>query len=301
MNFQDDDIDYKKLHWKRFEELCFDMLLKYQYHSLNWHQGGSDGGRDIEAKYNTMHPVTGPYEEKWFIECKHHTKGLGVAVISDKLELARVKQIDHFFLITTTYLTKDTKDWLEDRRAGLNFKVHILEGKNLKKKLLLFPELVSQYFADDTTKLVRELLKHWLMHDILPTIETLEKLWNEVQPEKLSAEELVFLLFAFSSIDSDLVDDEMYDEFSFDYLFPFIAKFENRTFPVLEPHEYSGGGVYNQDPGWSSKSYTALTDRMSYHTIEELDEKRKIEIYFCRDSGRISDFRIGVGIINQKN
>jgi hypothetical protein len=46
MYFQDSDIKFEMLEWKDFEELCFDLLLKFNFHSLQWRQGGSDGGRD---------------------------------------------------------------------------------------------------------------------------------------------------------------------------------------------------------------------------------------------------------------
>lgn len=294
MNFQDDDIKYEMLHWKRFEELCFDLLLKYQFYSLNWLQGGSDGGRDIEAYYNAVHPLMGPLQQRWYIECKHHTKGLGIATLSEKLELASVKQIDYFLLLTTSYLTRDTKEWLEQKSRTLCFKVDVIDGKNLKKKLLVFPELIAQYFADDTTKLVRELLRHWLSHDILPTTDTMVKLSVEVDPRKLNAEELVFLLYAFEELVLDSFEDEFEDDFSFDFLLPFVASFENRDFPVLAKEEYSGGIYDYNTAGWTHKSSNTVTKELSFHFIKAVDHGHSLEVYFCKNDGRLIDFRIGV-------
>jgi hypothetical protein len=59
MDYRDEDIDYTKIKWQRFEELCFDILHKYQYYGLKWNKGGADGGRDIEACFGVANPITG--------------------------------------------------------------------------------------------------------------------------------------------------------------------------------------------------------------------------------------------------
>ena len=50
MIFREDDINFDRLYWKQFEELCYDLLVKFHFYSMAWRQGGSDNGRDIEAK-----------------------------------------------------------------------------------------------------------------------------------------------------------------------------------------------------------------------------------------------------------
>ncbi|MBT2589189.1 hypothetical protein J7E50_03105 [Pedobacter sp. ISL-68] len=50
MIFHEDDINFERLDWKQFEEMCYDLLVKFQFHSMAWRQGGSDNGRDIEGR-----------------------------------------------------------------------------------------------------------------------------------------------------------------------------------------------------------------------------------------------------------
>src|ERR1700744_1837673 len=104
MVFTDHDIDFKKLNWKQFEELCYDLLVKFQYHSLAWRQGGADKGRDIEAKRYVTETVIDPFLEKWFVECKCYTHGLPVEEVIEKVSWAEMEKADHFLLIVSSYL-----------------------------------------------------------------------------------------------------------------------------------------------------------------------------------------------------
>src|SRR5687767_14495502 len=119
MILQEKDIDFSKIGWKLFEELCFDLLLKYHFHSLVWRQGGRDKGRDIEALFTVTNALITNFPEKWFIECKHHKGGLKVTDISDKIEWALAEKANHLLLITTSHLTQPTREWLDKRRENL--------------------------------------------------------------------------------------------------------------------------------------------------------------------------------------
>lgn len=298
MNFQDNDIKFEMLEWKDFEELCFDLLLKYNFHSLQWRQGGSDGGRDIEAKYTHTNPLLGSYDEVWYIECKHYTNGLNVRQLSDKLTLASVDQLDHFLLFTSSYLTKDTWEWLEKKRPQLNFKIHVIEYKTLKKKILAFPELISSYFSNEVTKMVRELLKQWVFNDFLPSVQTLYRLSKEINPETLTDRELVFLIYAFNQLGADLNDIEDVEEFSFDFLIPFIIKQRNHNFPALTKDEQEDLNVRYYKGVSSTRSSREIGNNdghRSFHRLEALnDDKELLEIYFKRTVYKQVEVRIAI-------
>jgi len=299
MNFQDEDIKFEMLNWMRFEELCFDLLLKHQFYSLSWNKGGSDGGRDIEAKFAVSNPITGFYEEKWFIECKHYTQPLNKSNLSEKIEQATAEDIDHFLLITSSYLTKDTKRWLDNKRLNLKFKVHVLEGKNLKKKLLAFPQLISQYFADNTTRLVKEVLRQWLIYDIFPDVKTLHKFSKEIDPSKLALEELVFLVYSYEKLDFDFDEypDDNLEEFSFDFLIPYIINEENRTFPVLTPEEIEIHDIKyfkGINASRTGKMKGEQTENTYYHALIPINKIDLLEIYFIKDINKRLDVRVGV-------
>lgn len=63
MNFKESDIKFDRLDWKQFEELCYDLLHKYQFHSLRWRQGGGDKDRDIEAAFTAINPLVISHSE----------------------------------------------------------------------------------------------------------------------------------------------------------------------------------------------------------------------------------------------
>jgi hypothetical protein len=134
MYFNEDDIDFSKIEdFKKFEEICFDLLYKIGYHSLVWRQGGSDNGRDIEAYFTLSNPLVGPYTEKWYIECKYYTGGVPVDEISSKFDWAEVERAQHLVIITSSYLTTATRTWIEKRMERATFRLHVLEGKALIK------------------------------------------------------------------------------------------------------------------------------------------------------------------------
>lgn len=193
MLFEEHDIDFTQLSGAQFEELCFDLLWRMGFHHLVWRQGGSDSGRDIEAKYTTSNPLLGSFAEQWFIECKNHKHELGVEDLASKLAWAEAERPQHLVIITSSYVTNRTREWIDKTAQRAPFRVHLLEGKALKQLLLGIPELVEKYFIDKYRKLLRSAMKDWLIHDVIPGPETQLLLWKELVPAKLSSSEAVFL------------------------------------------------------------------------------------------------------------
>ncbi|WP_439698181.1 restriction endonuclease [Mucilaginibacter sp. AW1-7] len=203
MNFEETDIDFDRIDWRRFEELCFDLLMKYQFHDMIWHQGSADGGKDIEALATVVNPLLGAYTEKWFFECKFYTGGIPMTELVSKIGWATAHRVKHFVLMTNTHPTKDTRDYLNKTQEKVDFKIHVIDGKMIKHKLLAFPDLIIKYFADDTLAWVKSLVRQWLFQHTLPEIKTLARLASTVDPGKLSKEELVFLMMAYQQSDYD--------------------------------------------------------------------------------------------------
>jgi len=280
MTFEDRDIQFEKLQWKDFEELCFDLLLKYQFHSLNWRQGGGDKGRDIQAIFNVANGIIGAYQERWFVECKHYKKGVPQNEISSKVEWAEAEKADHLLIMTSSYLTASASEYLEKKRTSLPFGIHLIDGKNLKQRLLPFPDLIVKYFADDTTKLVRDLLKQWIYHDYVPERGMLVKLEKNINPAKLNLDELVFLLFSYENCDFDDLADEFGEEIdvNYDFLYKYIIASKNSEFPIdnIDPYMYTFDML---KAGGSSQSYIQQLDQLSWHHVNIKEDGTIIEIY----------------------
>ena len=69
-----------------FEDLCLSLLQDMGFYNLNHKQGGPDEGRDIEAFYDKPEPdLLTITREKWFVECKLYSSGIGVYSIMEKV------------------------------------------------------------------------------------------------------------------------------------------------------------------------------------------------------------------------
>lgn len=246
MIFQENDIEFERLDWKQFEELCYDLLVRFQFHTISWRQGGSDNGRDIEGRRFITDSIVSPYEEKWFIECKRYSNGLPIDQIIEKINWARVEKADHFLLIVSSYVTTSARDWIKKAQDTENFKIHIVEGKFLKQQLLLFPELINKYFADDYVKLVRNLLRQWVYHHILPSPKALYDIHKNLNFDNLDYQEVAFMWHAYVSSeealdqyysDEDLVPIPSNIYFPFDFLAPYLKNAQNWEYPVMRDFE----------------------------------------------------------------
>lgn len=204
MHFNEEDIDFSNLSSDKFEELCYDLLIKYEFHSLRWKKGGSDNGRDIEC-YNTVtNPLLGSYNEKWFVECKNHKKAVNVSDIDSKFAWADAENIDNLLIIASPYLSKSTHEWIEKR--NINYNVHIIEAKKLKLLLLSHEDLVIKYFMDKGMRYLYHLKQKWIQERILPSANDLDIIYkNDLgNNSKLSIEETGFIWNSYIYTDSDI-------------------------------------------------------------------------------------------------
>jgi hypothetical protein len=301
MNFNEEDINFSYIDWVQFEEVCYDLLVKFHFHSMSWRRGGADKGRDIEAMRYVTDTISVPYQEKWFIECKRHTNGLPIEEIIEKISWAEMERADHFLLITSSYLTQQTRDWLLLAEKNKYFKIHEIEEKELKKKLLLFPDIVVKYFANSQTKLVRNMMLQWLYHDILPEPKALYNLHKNINLEQLDYQELAFLWYAYVK-GQEMLEDYWEQEglepiaydimVPFDFLIPHLKAAKNSDYPVIKISERekfeirNGLGLMVLDPG---------DDEFGFSSVHyQLKGGERVQVLLVRENKRL-EVRIGVG------
>jgi len=288
MVFQEQDINFDRIDWRQFEELCFDLLMKYQYHDMIWHQGSADAGRDIEALVTVVNPLLGTYVEKWFFECKFYTSGVPMVELVSKIAWAEANKVKHFVLMTNTHPTKDAWDFLKLKQQIVNFNIHVIDGKLIKSKLLAFPDIIVKYFSDDTVVWVKNLVKQWVFQDALPDIKTLSKLKEVVEPSKLSKEELVFILFAYqqSDYDEDLLPYDI-KPFDFETVWTEVSMQANTSYPI-DLNEDLGS-----DEGWGrissmSKEIKKLDKFLFVIQSDHDDERQNIQIVLKRHAKQVT-------------
>lgn len=234
MIFEEDDIDFLKLSARKFEEACFDLLLNLDYQGLIWRQGGADSGRDIEGRRTMRSALVGPYDEKWFFECKRYETGVPPEVLNSKIAWADAEKPNHLVVLISSYLTDGARSWLEKLAPQKPYAIHIVEGKALKKLILSYPEIVSQYFLDQEAKLLIDARKRWLVHNILPDVETMSLLVTKLDYQRLSADELAFL-WCSAKLKSNEIEhwNEDNEPFCLDFMFKPLALSTNCIDPII--------------------------------------------------------------------
>lgn len=192
------DIAFEQLTPRDFEHLCYELLLRYGYQELIWRQGGADSGRDIEGTLlfsNHIHPK----KTKWFFECKHYTSsGVPPAELNSKIAWADAERPDFLVIFASSYITKDARTWLEQIQSQKLYKIVVIEGPDLKNRLLQFPALIEQFFSlNGVEQLFNDVKKMWLQHKIEPSFEVLREVAEKMDPEKLTLNDLGFIFISF--------------------------------------------------------------------------------------------------------
>jgi hypothetical protein len=196
MIFSEQDIDFTSLTSTQFESLCYDLLAKQGFHSLSWRQGGADNGRDIEAHRTVENPLTGPYSEKWFVECKRwNQKGLSAEKLYSKIAWAEAERAEHLLVFISSYLTQDARAWIEKQSPKHPFRFHEVDGKKLKC-ILLLPEnedLIEKWFLSKPENSFRHKFKDWQEYGLLPDFKVFNFFCENLKIQKLKIDEIAFL------------------------------------------------------------------------------------------------------------
>lgn len=238
MLYTERDIDFKRITPLQFEELCFDLLLRFGYKGLTWRQGGADKGRDIEGRLTINNPLVEAYEEKWFFECKHYSKGVPPEQLNSKIAWADAENPKHLVIFASSYLSDGCRHWIELIGKEKPYRIHVLEGKYLKTLILSFPDLVAKYFLDKYAGLLLSELNNWLIHNVLPHPQTFKILAEKLDITKLTPSELAFLwcssIIKVSEVEEWIEDNE---PFSLEFLFHELANFSDADETILSTYE----------------------------------------------------------------
>ncbi|WP_217561819.1 restriction endonuclease [Paenibacillus sp. GbtcB18] len=186
MPYSETDIDFRKITPIQFEELCFELLGHIGFKKLLWRQGGADNGRDIEGISDMNNQLVGSYEEKWFFECKHQSGGISPEQLNSKFAWADAEKPQHVAILTTTYLTNGCRVWIEKIRNDKAYRIHIIEGKQLTSLVLGYSDIISTYFIDESKKLLLDVQRNWLFHNLIPGPDTFLLLSRKITPSKLT-------------------------------------------------------------------------------------------------------------------
>ncbi|SEH04603.1 restriction endonuclease [Candidatus Venteria ishoeyi] len=189
----DRQIDLLKLSDREFENLCFELVLSLDFEKARWRKGGADNGRDIEAKLSSNSRLVGRYYEQWFFECKKYLNGVPPEKLNSKIAWADAEKPKHLVFFVSSYLTNNARIWLDKIEVDKFYKIHVLEGDQIKKLILLFPRLVEKYFSTGIEALVLEAQKNWLIHNLVPEPELIRIIVESDSFLELSLDKIAFI------------------------------------------------------------------------------------------------------------
>ncbi len=226
MIYTADDVKFDQLSPTEFERLCFELLLKYGFTEVSWRQGGADNGRDIEAYLNFPNQIV-EKKTKWFFECKRYTgRGVPPEHLNSKIAWADSERPDFLVMLISSYITTPARRWLDGIRDQKQYDIVVIEGEELKNKLLQFPDLIECFFAADRyEQLLIDVKKHWRQYKIDPSYESLKEITGNIDPAKLDLNDLGFILMSFHKNYSHFESrNDYYGDFTDEILEPLFTR-----------------------------------------------------------------------------
>jgi hypothetical protein len=198
MKYTKDDIQFEQISPRGFENLCYDLLVKYNFHNLIWREGGADNGRDIEASFIFNNTIKNK-ETKWFFECKHYTSG-GVPPehLNSKIAWADAELPNSIVIFVSSYLTNNARTWLEKISPQKQYEIICIEGEELKERLLNYPDLIERYFSlNRYEQMLKDIKDYKNKFKINPSFEILKEIIENIELTKLDNEDIGFILLNF--------------------------------------------------------------------------------------------------------
>lgn len=228
MRYAKEDINFEQISSRGFENLCYDLLVKYNFHDLIWREGGADNGRDIEANY-TFNNTIRDRETKWFFECKHYiSSGVPPEQLYSKVAWADAERPNSLVFFISSYLTNNARTWIEKILSQKQYEIIYIEGEQIKDRLLNYPDLIERYFSlNHYEQMLKELKDYKNKFNINPSFEILKEIIENINLTKLDTEDFGFILLNFYG---------QYDFFETrnDYYGDFDNKIINRVLEYLK-------------------------------------------------------------------
>jgi hypothetical protein len=151
-------ITFDYLSSPEFEEFCADLLRVSGFVNIDWRKGTglasspADKGRDIVCDHLRVEPDGSQHFEKWFVDCKHHKKGVPPTELKNLLAWATAERPDVALVIASNFLSNPAKEYLETYRKNNHppFKIRVWERPQLLHMLARKVALQRKHNLTDT-------------------------------------------------------------------------------------------------------------------------------------------------------
>jgi hypothetical protein len=139
-----------------FEELCFELLEVLGFVNVDWRKGTAlttspaDRGRDIVAQHERTDIDAAKHLETWFVDCKHHKKGVPPEKLQGLLAWAQAERPAVALFMVSGFLSNPAKDYLRDYEYNNRppFRIKYWERPTLEKLAAGHEELIRRYLFD---------------------------------------------------------------------------------------------------------------------------------------------------------
>ena len=155
----EDLLDFDDFDETEFEEFCFELLKGLpDFHNVDWRKGTpkptspADRGRDIAAEVDRFDVDEARHIENWFIDCKHHERGVPPEALHGLLAWAQAERPHVALVIASGFLSNAAKDYLADyeRNNRPPFRIKHWERPTIDKLVRENPELLERFWRSAT-------------------------------------------------------------------------------------------------------------------------------------------------------
>jgi Restriction endonuclease len=159
-------LSFDHLSDTNFEKFTFDLLDQLKFVNIDWRKGTglktspADRGRDIVAHQARTDVDKSRHLERWFVDCKHHKRGVPPTELQNLLTWSESERPDVALFVVSNFLSNASKDYLENYRRNNRppFKIKYWENPQLERMAKV--RLIRKYdLADIPIRSVRQILK----------------------------------------------------------------------------------------------------------------------------------------------
>lgn len=184
-------VDFKKLDWRKFQDLCADLLTAEGF--INVYAGGEgpDRGRDVSAEEDIFSHSGFVERVKWVVQCKHYAdsnqpvRATEIAEIQDYLE---EHGADGLFIITDTVLTASAVSKIEkfNQTKRHSYRDRFWDNRELVNKLIKNEDILIKYFGE--SDIVSERKIETTTGAQLPAMPDIIREWGNFKIAKIKLE-----------------------------------------------------------------------------------------------------------------
>ena len=204
LDFQLESLSFADISPAEFENLIFHLVDEMGFSNLVWRKGGegnsaTDGGRDLEATFWRIEPVTS-HEMKFWYEVKYRTNQLERSQVQKAiLDASASQNIDCLVIVTNSTVSNPCLDWIRDfQRKQARPVIAVWQGHDLELILRKNPRTLARFIptALAFSGRCKVIESRFLNLFLLPSVDELVDLWQ--QRDSIKSKSFLLLAAALS-------------------------------------------------------------------------------------------------------